>query len=47
MAEIIDDGTYGSDVQHVDASVWPTATTWGLIAAVVGFVLLLIQYNTG
>lgn len=47
MAEIIDDGTYGSDLHHVNASVWPTATTWGLISAGVGFVLILVQYTTG
>ena len=47
MAEIIDDGTYGSDLQRVDASVWPTATTWGLISAGITFVFLLIQYTTG
>lgn len=47
MSEIIDDGQYGTGTTHRDASVWPTATTWGLISAAVGFVLLLIQYNTG
>ena len=46
MAEIIDDN-YETLATHQDASVWPTATTWGLISAGVGFVLLLLQYLTG
>lgn len=47
MSEIIDDGSYVAGTEHVDASVWPTATTWGLISAAVGFVITLVQYNAG
>ena len=47
MSEIIDDGTYVSGTEHADASVWPTATTWGLISGAAGLVMALLQYSFG